>query len=44
MNLIKRIFCIHYYEYEIDYRGRFVRDYRGRFVRECRKCGKVKKI
>lgn len=36
MKLIKRIFCMHHFEYTYDYRGRF--------VRECRKCGRVKKI
>lgn len=36
MKVIKRLFCIHAWEYERDI------DYE--LVLECRKCGKVKKL
>lgn len=36
MKLIKRIFCIHVYEYE--------KDYNGELIKVCRICEKVKKL
>lgn len=36
MNIIKRLFCIHAFEYE--------RDYNGDLIKICRKCGKIDRL
>lgn len=36
MKLLKRLFCIHRYEYDVNWNAEL--------IKECLKCGKVKKL